>query len=906
MTSPNKKKLFIIDAFGLFFKAFFALQNSKLTSPQGLPTGAIFGFCNMIKKILASEKPDYLVVAIDQEGKTFREELFKDYKANRPETPSELIQQLPYIPKICEVFNLSVFGVKGFEADDVIGTLCHRTDLKDIDIVIVSSDKDLFQLVNDHIVMMDIRKGNEIAYYTPKTGEEKFGVPPSKMIDKLSLTGDASDNVPGAPGIGEKGAIQLLKDFASLDYLLQHPEEVKNKRARESLQKHKDQILLSRDLVTLKTDLNFPFQLQDYEVKGINRERAEPFFKELQFRNFLKELDLNEEPKKMSRGSAIIFPSQFQWFFYEKKKLPEFAKTTTRLCCIPCYGDREGTGGPFHLQAILFHEESGETIHCLKTSHPEFVSWFHHFLKKNKATVLLYNLKNLERAFQYFYPELTFSVKTNRVRDLLLIVYLCDPNRRDFSMPHLTQQFLNEEISEKIWEEFRLQIPQFHEDQPPNAFSEMLLKEVEKYFFAYWNLDQEFSTRLDASLEKIYQDIELPLSLVLAQIENRGIYCDIQHLKELSKEFTQILGASSSKIYKIAGEEFNINSPKQLGSILFEKLKFPSSKKTKGGEFSTNEEVLTQLSIDHEFPAEVLHYRHFSKLKSTYIDALPELVNATTHRIHTTFHQTGASTGRLSSTNPNLQNIPIRTPEGQKIREAFQAEENCLLLSADYSQIELRIFAHLSEDPVLCDAFLKNEDIHERTAREIFGNYLEFEKQEMRRRAKTINFGVIYGQSPYGLAMQLGIPQKEAKTFIENYFERYKGVKKWLDQAIEDAKKKGVATTLFGRTRLIQEIKSSNKVLRGIGERTAINTPVQGTAADLIKMAMIKVEEAMVSEKLQSKMILTVHDELVFEVPLKEVATMKTLVQQKMERIYTLRVPLVVNIATGKTWASAK
>lgn len=896
MGTPQKKRFFILDGFGLFFKAYFALPN--LTSPDGQPTGAIFGFSNILKKILTSEKPDYLAVAIDMEGKTFRDDLFEQYKANRPEIPADLAVQIPSISKICEVFNLPFLGFQGYEADDVIGTLCKKLQSEEIQIVIVSSDKDLYQLVNDNVIMMDIRKNNETQYYDSKTGEEKFGVRPDQMIDKLSLTGDASDNVPGAPGIGEKGAILLLKEYDHLENLFTHSSEIKSKRYRESLQNHKDQILLSKQLVTIKTDLEFPFQLDTYAVKGINETLAAEFFAQMNFRSLLKELKLNTPEKKQSASEV---PS-LQWHFYETETLPKLKGT---LVCLPIYGEPKGIGGAFLLKALLLQKSEENELHCLKTSHPQFSAWLKTFLKQKEMTLIVAEIKSIERSFDTFWPSATFANQLNHLEDLTLRAYLKEPNQRDFRLPFLAQHFLQVELKNDALTQFSQQLQYYQEKQTPNALQEIPLKDVEPWIRCLWQLHEELQS-LSADLEKVYREIELPLSLVLARIENRGVYCEKDQLLKLSEEFTQILEEASAQIYKIAGEHFNINSPKQLGQILFEKLKLPTTKKTKGGEWSTNEEVLTELGKEHELPAWVLRYRHFSKLKSTYIDALPSLINQETNRIHTTFHQTGASTGRLSSTDPNLQNIPIRTSEGQKIRSAFTAEGENLIVTADYSQIELRIFAHLSEDSVLCDSFRKNEDIHERTAREIFGNYLDFEKQEMRRRAKTINFGVIYGQSPYGLATQLGISQKEAKTFIENYFERYKGVKKWLDQAIQEAKSVGYAKTLFGRIRPIPELKSSNRAIQNLGERTAINTPVQGTAADLIKMAMIRVENALQQAKLKSKMVLTVHDELVFEVPPKELSQMKALVKTEMENVYPFCVPLVVNIESGHSWASAK
>lgn len=894
----SKKRFFILDGFGLFFKAYFAVPH--LSTPDGLPTNALLGFVNMVKRILQKETPDYIAVALESETKTFRQDIYPEYKAHRPEVPQDLLRQVPYLLKLCDAFKLHQVSVEGYEADDVMASLALLAKKAGMEVVLVTNDKDLFQMVGEGITMMAMKKGADIEWYTPESGKEKYGVSPEQMGDKLALTGDSSDNIPGAPGIGEKGAIQLLEEYGTLENLLKHASHVKSKRYRESLEKHQEQILLSKILVSLKTDLSLPLSLESFKKESFQAEELIPLLTTLHFQALLQELKGQQNRKSLAPQ---------HWIIYETQTLPDFSSRTsskTPLFLLPLYADSSDDKLAFPcLKGLLLQDSETQSIHGIKATHPEFATWLVAFLNHCPSFVLL-NFKKLARCVSLS----SKNTLQNRCSDLLLLAYLRESNLKEFSLKALALHLLQETLPEeqKITLSFLEVFSQFKENQSLPPLQKPLLQEIEFLFWGIHRLSTLFQ-ETSSALQKVYHDIEFPLSLVLAKIENRGIFCDPQQLQVLSKEFAGILEKSTEKIYQLAGEPFNINSPKQLGSILFEKMKLPLVKKTKGGDWSTDEEVLSTLSESHELPKEVLHYRHFSKLKSTYVDALPLLIHPKTQRIHSTFSQVVAATGRLSSSDPNLQNIPIRTAEGEKIRTAFATppSKGAVLLAADYSQIELRIFAHLSEDSVLCDAFQKGEDIHERTARELFGNSLQFiDKKEMRRRAKTINFGVIYGQSPFGLASQLNISQKEAKAFIESYFERYQGVKRWLAQAVKEAEKTGYASTLFGRIRPIPELKSSARPVRSFGERTAINTPVQGTAADLIKMAMIQVEQEIEEAQLKSQMILSVHDELVFEVPEEEISVLAALVRRVMENIYPLKVPLVVQIGFGKNWAETK
>ncbi len=873
------KKLVIVDGSSYFYRAYFAIRG--LATKEGFPTNAIYGFVQMIRKVLKELKPDYFAIAFDSKGPTFREEKFKEYKAQRPEMPDDLMIQLPYIKEIVDAYNIPRLEMEGYEADDIIGTLVEKFRGK-VDIIIISGDKDLFQLVGKGVVVYDTMR--EIKYDEDGV-VRKLGVPPEKVVDYLALVGDTSDNIPGIPGIGPKTAVKILSQFNSVEDLFKNLDKLP-KKLREKLEKHQDLVFLSKDLATIRRDLPLEVSLEDLKIKEPNYEKLRKIFKKLEFNSLLKEL-----PPEVSIDHSGYLNVQdgeiLKKVFEVIKRSKEISFDTETTDLQPMLADLVGLSIAWDKgKAAYFPVGHKGGANLDRKTLEEYLK---EVFEDEAVKKIGHNIK-----FDYLvFLNQGWGIK-GIYFDTLVASYLINPQKKSHTLDALSQEYL---------------------DHTPISYKEALkgarnlsLVDADKVS-TYCCEDADIALRLKEKLseeikkedmEYLFYEVEMPLVEVLTYMEFWGVKVDVEKLKELSQEFSKKLKEITEKIYELAGMSFNIASSKQLAHVLFEKLKLPPVKKTKTG-YSTDSEVLESLLPVHPIISYILQFRTYSKLKSTYIDSLPQLINPKTGRIHTSYNQTVTATGRLSSSNPNLQNIPIRGEEGSRIREAFVPEDGYLFLSADYSQIELRILAHLSGDEKLIEAFKRGEDIHTRTALEVFGDV----NPELRRKAKTINFGIIYGMTPYGLSKQLGIEPKEAKRYIESYFAKYPKVKEFLDRTVKEAEERGFVRTMLGRKRYIPELRSKNRNVKQLGVRTALNTPIQGSAADLIKVAMVNLFRRMRRDYPRVKMIIQVHDELVFEVPEEEVEEFKKVCKEIMERAMELKVPLEVELGVGRNWKEA-
>ena len=859
MSATTPGKVFLIDGMSHIFRAHYAIRG--LSNSQGLPTNAVYGFATMLRKLIRQYQPQYLAVVFDGSQPTFRHEAYQEYKANRTAMPEDLAVQFPYIRRLCEALRVPILELERYEADDIIGTFACQAGEQNLEAVIVSNDKDMFQLVCGNVQVL--HQAKEDVLFDAAKVESFFGVPPEQVIDVLGLMGDSVDNVPGAPGIGEKGARDLIKRFGSLDKLLASASEVERKAYRESLQNHREQILQSKELVTIDTKVPIEVDWNELRVQQPDLEKVRVLLTELGFQSLLKEFESEAPKEKTTLAFAPVeTPQQLQ------EALQKLGNEE-RIFCYFDFDEDASTQARIRSLAMAGTDE-GWVSHLQNGSASGLVN-FRELLERSKPPKVVHNTKAARVALAQ--AGITLS---GADWDTMLMSYLVQPNRS------------NHQFAEIAFAQL---------EKAPGPEPDERCALVRELFQALYPKLQEMQ------LEPVYRDIELPLAEVLAEMETNGIRIDPALLLNMSGDFEKQIESLTQRAFDLAGMEFNINSPKQLGEILFEKLNLPAPKKLKkSGQYSTSVEILEQLAQQYELPRVMLEYRQIAKLKTGYVDALPRLINPKTGRVHTSFNQTVAATGRLSSSNPNLQNIPIRSELGTKIRSAFIPRDGCVLLAADYSQIELRVLAHLSEDPVLLDAFRKGEDIHTRTAAEVFGMHPGMQTGEVRRRAKAINFGIVYGQTPFGLAKELEIPQKEAQEFIRRYFERYQGVKQFIDATIAETRKTQETRTMFGRLRQIPEINSRNPALRNFAERTAVNSPIQGTAADLIKLAMIRIHARLAREHLKTTMLLQVHDELVFDVPHGEVEAAQALVQAEMENVIELRVPIAVAIGTGKNW----
>jgi DNA polymerase-1 len=889
----NDRTLYLIDGSAYIYRAYHAIRN--LANSKGLPTNAAFGFTRMLIKLIEDRSPEYVVMFFDAKGPTFRHEIYQDYKANRPPMPEDLSIQIPYIKEITHGFNISVIEMQGFEADDLIGTFKCQAEKDGFFVVMVTGDKDFVQLVTDNAVIWDPMKEKTIDI---KTVRDDFGIEPYQMIDVMALSGDASDNIPGVPGIGPKTALSLIKTFGTVERLYESVHTITKKKQHENLVQYKEQAFMSKELVKINIDVPVPFNPENFNYKTPDNTRLSKLFKNLEFRQlqqaFPKRSDLSNKNYRAIYDVSALFD-----LIERLKKAEMFAIDTETTSKDPMKAKLVGLSfsmkpdEAFYIPCAHDYPEAPAQLELKKV------------LSQLKPVLENSDVKKIGQNIKYDWMVLKrHGINLAGVLfDTMLASYLINPSKRAHNLDQIALDFLDhktityKEISGK--------------GKKDVSFSEIPLEKAVPYSCEDADITlmahHVLMPLIDrADLMELYNNVELPLVPVLMNMEMNGVCVDKEKLMDLSKSFEHQLEQLESMIYSIAGEEFNIRSSQQMGRILFEKLKLPVQKKTrKKTGYSTDVNVLTALADKHELPELILRHRTLAKLKSTYTDALLDLVHPETGRIHTSYNQTVTATGRLSSSNPNLQNIPIRTDEGMEIRKAFVPRKDWILVSADYSQIELRILAHYADDDILIEAFNNDEDIHTRTATEVFQVFPSFVTSELRRQAKVINFGIVYGMSPYGLSKELGISRKMAKTYIDNYFARYKGVKRFVDQTISDARKTQKTSTLLGRIRLLPDINSPNKVVREFAERTAINTPIQGTAADLIKLAMIRVDAAFRENGLNSAMLLSVHDEIVFEVPPEELASVMVLVKEIMEGIWNLKVPLKVNLASGDNWAEA-
>ncbi len=890
------------------YRAYFAFVRNPLRNSKGENTSAAFGFANALLRLHREEKPDYWACVFDTPHPTFRHELYAEYKSTRAKMPEDMAEQLPRVKQLSRAMGCPIIELPGYEADDVIATLAVQAEARGMDVVMVTGDKDFMQLVTDRITIYNSRrKGGveQIERLNPAGVEEKFGVPPERVVDVLGLAGDSSDNVPGVPGVGPKTAVSLVRKFGDLETVLKNHGKAPGKKLRERLEKFADQARLSLELVTIKTDVPVELRPADLVVGRVDCDEALILLKELEFTNLVRTLlsekteELTPPAPRADRGKyqtvgslAVLKKLVRQW-----KQAPLLAVDTETTSLDTIQAELVGisisakSGEAYYIP--VGHTDTDENLNreaVLKILRP--------LLESEKLALTGQNIKY---DYQIF---LNYGITLGGISfDPMLASYLIDPTARHHDLGSLAQRHCGYEmqpITELIGA-----------GKKQRSFAEVEVSLATQYAAE----DADFAFRLTEilkpqlkpmGLDTLYEKIELPLVSVLAEMEHCGVAVDIPYLKRLSRAWEKRLAALTEDIYHEAGEEFNINSPKQLGAILFDKLKLQSVRKTaKTAQRATDVSTLERLASEHPLPALILEYRGVTKLKSTYADALVALVNARTGRVHTSFNQAVAATGRLSSSDPNLQNIPVRTEDGRKIRKAFIAggEENVLLM-ADYSQVELRLMAHFSGDEALCEAFARGEDIHTRTASDIFGVPVEIVEPEHRRWAKSANFGIIYGLSAYGLAQQTDMTVREASDFIETYFKRYPGVRRYIDTTIENARRDGYVTTLMGRRRPLPEIRSTNRQRREFAERTAVNTPLQGTAADIIKKAMIDIAAELRGK--ESRMVLQVHDELVFDAKQTELDWLIEMVREKMEQAVELRVPLKIDYGVGKNWLDAK
>ncbi len=880
--------LFLLDASSNVYRAFYALPH--LANAKGVPTNATLGFVTMLQKVLRDHRPSSVAVVWDARGPKRRKELYPAYKAQRDATPEDLRAQVPYIRRIVEAYGLVQVEVAGEEADDVIATLALRAREAGYEVTIVSTDKDLMQLVGDGVTLLDTMKDRR---YGPAEVEERFGVPPERMLDFRALTGDSSDNIPGVRGIGEKGAAALIREYGTLEELLAHASKIKAKRPREALEAGADSARLSRELSRLSDDLPLPVGPRDLKPGAPDEAALGELFRELEFRRLLDDLGSAAPPAPTVQDVELTIVRD-----------PAGA---VRLGGAIAAADRAAIG------LVLEPEEAmrGEVVALTATLEPDAVD---HVVVADVGEEKL--LEGIGAALSdpakvWVGQDLkTVAVALARrgvplagtLRDVAVAAYVLDPSQQVQRPEALARAYLGRDIpavEDVLGKGARRQ-------SPTSIETETLARWAGAQVSTALALDTLLSERLRESGQlELYEEMEVPIVSVLARMEQAGVRIDEARLGDLSRELENDLGRLERTIHDLAGEPFNINSPKQLQGILFEKLKLPPTKKTKTG-FSTDESVLAELALSYDLPREILSFRRLFKLKNTYVDALPPLVHPETGRIHCTFHQTVAATGRLSCSNPNLQNIPVRTPVGQRIRDAFIPAEGRVLLSADYSQVELRVLAHLSEDEVLVDAFRSGDDIHVRTASHVFDVPPDAVTPEQRDQIKAINFGILYGSSPFGIAQQLGISQNLAREHIHGYFERYPRVRACLDRLIESARERGYAETLWGRRRPLPDLASRNRVMRAAAERMAVNSAIQGTAADIIKRAMVEVDRCLAEPGApRARMILQIHDELLFEVLPEDAEALSTLVSDRMRGVADLRVPLEVHLGHGPSWREA-
>jgi DNA polymerase-1 len=872
--------LYIIDGNSYVYRAFYAIKG--LTNSRGLPTNATYGFTNMLLKVIRERSPDGIVVSFDSPAPTERHRMFDAYKAHRPETPDELVQQLPYIRRVLNALRIRIIELPGYEADDILCTIAKKAGKEGVQVFIVTADKDMLQVVGDSIRIYDPVKNRVLDETYVK---EKYGIGPERIPEFMAFTGDAVDNIPGVKGIGEKTAVELLAGCTDIEEILNHPERIKKEKVRNLVADNTEIVRMSRRLATVNTDIQLDVDNNEYAVQPPDWQELLSLFRELEFTSLMGLIPSSKEEMEFETVSSPA-------------RLREITADLSSGFAFQLVTGKEG-----HFREGII----GLALSCEKGK-AWYIPFGHGDLEIDRAEGLRL-LKDLYEAHDI--AKIGHNLKRSvnllgdkgismdgPLYDIMLASYLLNPNKQNHLLEDIAFEYLSYrrgkhgEVPNNRRSPAEIPLSDFASFAAEDA---ALLLELKESLFE--KIERE-------GLERLYSEIELPLTRVLAGMERAGFKVDSEKLNDMSKELSIELEAIQRRIYFIAGEEFNINSPKQLGRVLFQSLGLKPGKRTKTG-FSTELSVLEELAEGHELPREILNYRSLSKLKSTYTDVLPHLINTKTGRIHTTFNQAATATGRLSSSEPNLQNIPVRGEWGRRIRGAFIAEEGSLILSADYSQIELRILAHLSGDTGLINAFKGGMDIHTRTASDIFGVPPAHVTPEMRRAAKSVNFGIVYGISPFGLSEALAISKEEAKGYIDGYFNRHPGVKAYIEETLRDSREKGFSLTLFGRKRAIPELKSANATTRSLGERLAINSPIQGTAADIIKIAMIDIWKTLGATGMKSRMILQVHDELIFETPEDELSGMERIVKETMESAANLSVSLEVEIGHGMNWAEA-
>ncbi len=924
--SKDEKRLFLLDAMALIYRAYFALNRNPRINSKGLNTSAILGFTNTLYDVLKNENPTYIGVAFDSYAPTLRHGDYADYKANREDLPEDIALSIPYIKEIIKGFNIPIIEKEGYEADDIIGTLAKRAERDGFTTYMMTPDKDFGQLVSDNIFMYKPSyKGSGVNILGIEEVKKKFNIRfPDQVIDMLGLWGDASDNIPGVPGIGEKTASQLLQQFDSLEEMIAHPEKIEKERLRKKIEEHAEQARMSKQLATIIVDAPVEFEPEQLQMSEPDITKLKSIFDDLEFRNFTQRLF--GDVKKKGEEQPDLFSGIDQQEVQEATEQTEIKtlentkhdyqladtkdkrqKLIQQLLKADefCF-DTETTGldvATDELIGIAFSTEKGKAFYVpLPSKREEVQKILHEFEEVFSHSGILkigQNLKFDNSMLKWYHTEVK-----GPYFDTMLAHYLIEPEQRH-SMDYLAETYLKyKPVSYESLAGKKGKNQKTLKQVDPDKLKDYAAEDADITL----QLKQVFEPLLKKNnVINLYRDIEIPLIEVLADMEAAGVKLNTGAIEEISGKLAKDIAEMQQKIYDQAGEEFNIGSPKQLGVVLYEKIKVTDKPKlTKTKQYSTSEDVLRKMADKHPVIRDILEYRQLTKLKSTYVDALPGLINSKTGRIHTSYNQTVTATGRLSSTNPNLQNIPIRTERGREIRKAFvPRDDNHVMLAADYSQIELRIMASLSGDKNLIDAFESGLDIHAATASRIYGVELDNITQDMRRKAKTANFGIIYGISAFGLSERLGIPRKEASEIINTYFEQYPAVKKYMDESIDFAKEHGYVETLMKRRRYLRDIHSGNSVVRGVAERNAINAPIQGSSADMIKIAMIRIYEALKQQKLKTKMILQVHDELVFDVPKEEVDTVSKMVEDKMKNAMELEVPVVVDLNTGQNWLEA-
>ncbi len=874
----GKEKLLLLDGNSLAYRAFFALP--LLTNDSGIHTNAVYGFTTMLQKILEEEQPTKMLVAFDAGKTTFRHESFEEYKGGRQKTPPELSEQFPYLRKLIDAYQIKRYEKELYEADDIIGTLAKQAAAQDMDVIIVSGDKDLTQLATDQVSVYITRKGmTDIEKYTPAHIEEKYGLTPLQIIDMKGLMGDTSDNIPGVPGIGEKTAIKLLKEYGSVEALYEQIDGMKQSKMKEKLVDNEEQAKLSKQLATIFTDAPIEITLNDLDYPGPNEEELLNVWQELSFKSLIEKSDFQMEEKETANLEFEIIENVTEDMLHDVMAVHvELENEHYHSCNILGFGFTDGEKTFFVPFEVIEHNEA-------------IKKWLEDDSKKKYMSD--------SKAAQAILKRIDINLQ-GVIFDMLLAAYIVNPAISGDDVATLSKEFgyTDVQANETIYGKgAKWAVPD----------KKVLAEHVCRKAFAIWSLQPVLEQKLKENEQfDLYYDLELPLASILGSMESEGITVNIATLKQMGVELEQKIAALEKEIYELAGENFNINSPKQLGVVLFEKLGLPVIKKTKTG-YSTAADVLEKLQSEHAIVKYILDYRQLAKLQSTYIEGLIKEVHREDSKVHTRFQQALTATGRLSSTDPNLQNIPIRLEEGRKIRQAFvPSQKDWVLFAADYSQIELRVLAHMSQDENLVDAFIQGMDIHTRTAMDVFHVSADEVTSNMRRAAKAVNFGIVYGISDYGLSQSLDITRKEAAQFIDKYLQSFPGVKDYMENIVQEAKLKGYVTTILNRRRYLPDITSRNFNLRSFAERTAMNTPIQGSAADIIKKAMIDMDARLKSEGLKSKLLLQVHDELIFEAPKDEIEILERIVPEVMEHAIELAVPLKVDFSYGSTWYDAK